>query len=228
MDTFYIPSKKPEDWKPFLAKPEHWEPGHSAMTLAYCWQKANDFPTSVKKVFKNSKYTLFHGVELLFAFPEYKVSLPGGNACSQNDIFIIAKSGNKLISITVEGKVDEPFDTTIEKWRKDESEGKKERLSFLLQELGLEYSPAIEAIQYQLLHRTVSAILEAKKLNAGNALMLVHSFSQDNKWFDEYVRFVRLFDIEPEINGLYLGKKVNGIDLYFAWVKGEKEYLKNR
>ena len=218
MSCFYTPTNSPEDWKSFLAKPEHWKKGHSAMTLAYCWQTANDFPTSVKNVFKNSEYTLFHGVELLFAFPEYKVSLPGGNACSQNDIFIIAKSGNELITITVEGKVDEPFDKTIEEWRKNESDGKKERLSFLLQELGLEYRPAIEDIQYQLLHRTVSAILEAKKLNAGNALMLVHSFSQENKWFDEYAKFVRLFNIEAKVNKLHMGKKINSIDLYFAWV----------
>jgi hypothetical protein len=46
--------------------------------------------------------------------------------------------------------------------------------------MGLEYSPAIEDTQYQLLHRTVSAILEARKLNARNALMLIHSFSRKN------------------------------------------------
>jgi len=49
-----------------------------AKVSAYCWQEAGDFPQSVRKVFKDSGVELFHDIKLLFAFPEYKVPLPGG------------------------------------------------------------------------------------------------------------------------------------------------------
>ena len=70
----------------------------------------------------------------------------------------------------VEGKVSEPFDKTIAEWREDNSEGKHIRLKFLLDELGLEENKQINTIRYQLLHRTVSAIIEAEKFKAENAL----------------------------------------------------------
>ncbi|GAB4582074.1 MAG: hypothetical protein Fur0022_48270 [Anaerolineales bacterium] len=48
-------------------------------------------------------------------------------------------------------------------------------------------------IRYQLLHRTASAIIEAKQLNARYAMMIVHSFSTEHKWFSDYQDFLDLF-----------------------------------
>ena len=139
MNKIFIPANKPEDWKSLLAEPDkHWKTGYSAKTLAYSWQEANGFPECVKNVFKNSGIELFQNIELLLAFPEYKVFLPGGSRPSQNDIFILAKGNNQLVSMMAEGKVSEPFGKTIAEWIKDNSEGKHIRLRFLLKELGLE------------------------------------------------------------------------------------------
>ncbi len=63
----------------------------------------------------------------------------------------------------------EPFGDTIAEWRKDDSEGKRKRLRFLLRELELEDNRGINAIHYQLLHRTVSALIEAMSLDALDA-----------------------------------------------------------
>lgn len=81
-------------------------------------------------------------------------------------------------------------------------------------------------IRYQLLHRTASAVIEAGRFNAQNALMLVHSFSQFNEWFDDYCQFLALFGVKGEVNLIVFGKNVDGIDLYFGWVKGSSKYLK--
>lgn len=122
-----------------LAEPDkHWKRGYSAKAPAYSWQEANGFPECLRNMFKKSGVKLFQNIELLLAFPEYKVSFLGGSRPSQNDIFILAKGNNQLVSITVEGKVSEPFVDTIAEWRKDNSEGKYERLRFLLEELELE------------------------------------------------------------------------------------------
>jgi len=226
MNKIFVPTNKPEDWKPLLAEPEkHWRTGYSAKALAYSWQEANDFPESVKKVFRKSGIALFKNIKLLLAFPEYQVPLPGGSRPSQNDIFVLAKSNDELISITVEGKVSEPFGDTIAEWRKDSSEGKRIRLKFLLKELELEDSEEINAIRYQLLHRTASALIEAKKFGASNALMLVHSFSQSNEWFSDYSQLLALFGLNAQTDSLVFAGNINAIDLCFGWVRGDEKYL---
>ena len=226
MDRIFIPTREPEDWKSLLAEPnKQWKRGCSAKALAYCWQEANDFPECVRNVFKKSGIELFRNIKLLLAFPEYKVALPGGARPSQNDIFILAKGNNQLVSIMVEGKVSEPFGDTIAEWRKDDSAGKDVRLKFLLEELGLEENEPISTIRYQLLHRTASAIIEAKRFKAENALMLVHSFSRSHEWFDDYSRFLALFSVKAELDSLVFAKNINGISLFFGWVKGDKKYL---
>ena len=226
MNKIFVPTNKPEDWKPLLAEPEkHWRTGYSAKALAYSWEEANGFPDRVKKIFKKSGIALFKNIEMLLAFPEYKVPLPGGARPSQNDIFVLAKGNDQLISITVEGKVSEPFGDTIAEWRRDSSEGKHERLKFLLKELELEDNEEINAIRYQLLHRTASALIEAKKFGASDALMLVHSFSQSNECFEDYSRFLGLFGLEAKPDSLLFAKTIEGINLYLCWVKGDKKYL---
>jgi len=226
MNKIFVPTNKPEDWRLLLAEPrKHWRTGYSAKSLAYSWEEANGFPGTVKKVFKKSGIALFKDVELLLAFPEYKVPLPGGARPSQSDIFVLAKGNDQLISITVEGKVSEPFGDTIAEWRKDSSEGKRKRLKFLLKELELEDNEEINAIRYQLLHRTASALIEAKKFGALNALMLVHSFSQSHEWFSDYSQLLALFGLNAQTDFLVFAGNINAIDLYFGWVGGDKKYL---
>jgi len=224
MSKIFIPANKPADWKPLLAEPKHWRRGYSARALAYCWQEADGFPEYVKSVFRNSEIDLFQNVELLLAFPEWKVPLPGGSRPSQNDIFILARGNNQLLSIMVEGKASEPFDKTIAEWKSVKDKGKKIRLKYLGDKLQLDESQ-IDHIRYQLLHRTASAIIEAERFNAQNALMLVHSFSQSDEWFNDYSNFLALFDLNGKPDSLVFAKNINGIALYFSWVRGDKKYL---
>jgi len=226
MSKIYIPANEAEDWKWLLAKPDkHWKAGHSAMALAHSWQEADDFPESVERVFRRSGIALFENIKLLLAFPEYKVDLPGGKRPSQNDIFILAKGDSQLISIMVEGKVSEPFGDTVAKWKQNSSQGKRCRLEFLLKTLALGKHRPIDNIAYQFLHRTASAIIEARSFKAENALMLVHSFSQSNERFEDYSRFLALFDLEAKPDSLVFAKNIDGINLYFCWVKGNSKYL---
>ncbi len=227
ISKIYIPANIAEDWRPLLADPvKHWKTGYSAKSLASCWQAANDFPKSVRNVFDKSNLILFKDIELLIAFPEYGVALPGGLQASQNDIFVLAKGSDQLITIAVEGKVREPFGLPVNEWRlkKDDKTNKKERLDFLLDQLNIADKP-VDHIRYQLFHRTVSALLEAKKFCTKNALMLVHSFSQTYEHYDDYKEFLALFNLSAEKDKLIGPVNIRGINLYFAWVKGEEKYL---
>jgi hypothetical protein len=221
MRRIFVPTTGPNDWKWLLADPEtQWVPGYSAKELAECWERAVGFPQEISRLFLESGISSFRKVELLLAFPEFQVKLPGGRKASQNDLFILAKDlGGNLIAITVEGKVQEPFGETLDEWLKDSSEGKKKRLEFIIKKLGLsEELPS--HIRYQLLHRTASAVIEANRFNAMKAVMIVHSFSQDYQWFDDYQRFCELFGAQGLKDKLVFLKQTQGVELYCGWAKG--------
>ena len=222
MKRILIPANSAEDWKALLADPgKQWKRGYSARTLAFCWQEAKGFPRSVRDVFRRSE--VFRDIEILVAIPEHQVPLKGGVRPSQNDIWVLARCGNQLVSIAVEGKVDEPFGPTLKEW--GTSTGKEQRIRFICNELGLD-DPLPDDIRYQLLHRTASAVLEAKRFNANHAVMLVHSFSRNDQWFEDYRRFVALFGGSAMMNQVTTGRTLrSGISLSFAWVQGEKRYL---
>ena len=224
MDSkIFIPATKPDDWQQFLADPEkQWKKGFSARSLAYCWQEANDIPKDVKKVL--SKIPAFKELESLIIIPEHQVPLPGGTRPSQNDCWVLARTSNDLVSIAIEGKVSEPFGPSIGEWFQDTSEGKKQRLSYLCLQLGLD-EPLPENIRYQLLHRTASAVIEAKRFNAKYAVMVVHSFSQTAEWLNDYKEFATLFGVKADINNIVSIGETDNINLYIAWVSGDKQYL---
>lgn len=159
----------------------------------------------------------------MLAIPEHKVSLPGGSRPSQNDIWVLARSQGQLVSIAVEGKVSEPFGPTVQEWQIESSSGKSERLSFLQQVLGISSVP--ESTRYQLLHRTASAIIEAQRFNAASAVMLVHSFSQSNEWFQDYAAFASLMGGSAVENGIISVSNRSGVALHLAWVQGNQTYL---
>ena len=226
MNKFYVHSKGPESWKELLAEPDkHWKTGYSARSLAYCWEEAQGFPKSVADVFKSSSFELFHSVEFILGIPEHKVDLPPkGGRPSQNDLLVLAKSQDELISIAVEGKVAEQFGPLVSEWMEDASPGKSERLEFLINLLEIN-NKDISNIRYQLLHRTASALIEAERFCAPHALMLVHSFSQTHEWFEDYAAFAKLYGIQADLNTIHFAGDINGKNLYLGWVTGEKEYL---
>jgi hypothetical protein len=223
MGRIFIPTQGADDWKRLLADPEkQWRKGFSAAELANRWETSDGFPDEVFRLFSQSGISSFRNVELLLALPEYKVPLPGGKRPSQNDLFVLAKAGDgRLISITIEGKVSESFGPTLREWNVSKSAGKKKRLQFLTGHLGLTGTPNLD-IRYQLLHRTVSAVIEAARFNAPYAAMIVHSFSREDLCFEDYRQFLVLFEACAEKNKLVFLKQTQGINLYAGWARAEK------
>jgi hypothetical protein len=227
MPRIYVPTEGPNSWKTLLAEPEkHWKAGYSAMALAHCWEEAKGFPPEVQTALAASPISALREADILLAIPEHKVNLPpDGGRPSQNDLFVLAKSKEgPLVVIMVEGKVEEPFGPTLKEWQAEKSSGKDERLQFLKQKLGLGNIPP--DIRYQLLHRTASAVIEAEHFRADFAVMLVHSFSPQNLWSEDYQKFIGLYGVKQDTGQLAVLKQLNGITLLSAWIKGNKKYLK--
>lgn len=223
INKIYIPASKPEDWQQLLSEPQkHWKKGYSARSLASCWQAAEGIPKDVESILIQVQE--FIGIETLIVLPEHKVLLPGGTRPSQNDCWVLARTSKDLISISVEGKVSETFGPKIGEWLTDASAGKKERLSYLCSQVGLDVELPSN-IRYQLLHRTASAVIEAKRFHAKYAVMVVHSFSQTSEWLEDYRDFASLFSAKADMNKIVSVGRPGGISLYLAWVNGDKRYL---
>lgn len=156
MSRIFVPADGVTDWRRLLAQPKrHWRTGYSAKAIAHCWQEADDLPPEIVRMFADSSIPAFHEIELLLAFPEYKVPLPGGKKASQNDVFVLAKtSDGQLIAMMVEAKVAESFGPILGKWNAAASPGKSARLAYIKDLLGLR-GELPSTIRYQLLHRGV-------------------------------------------------------------------------
>lgn len=214
----YPPSVGVRDWRG-LHKSKHWRKFYSAYELAVSWESADPFlPREIQAWFGGS-------AELLAVIPEHKTPLPGGSRPSQSDALAFIRHEGKIYAVAVEGKVHESFGSTVGKWRKDESDGKKKRLESIRKTLGLP-KPIPDEIRYQLLHRTASAVIEAKNFHAGCAAMFVHSFAykqprEDSELFADFLSFLELFNISLEDKKPYTGAE-NGKPLYFAWVSPKR------
>lgn len=217
-----VPSTGPEAWGSRLARPDlQWKPGKSAWAVAHAWHDAHGLPPEVSAALS----TAFRGVELLIAIPEWKTSLPGGGAASQTDVWALCGTDTGLASVAIEGKVDEPFGPTVGEWLREASPGKRERLDYVYGLLGLT-TPPPDAIRYQLLHRTASAVREAQRFHAAHAVMLVQSFQQGDRWFEDFAAFAAVLGASPEKGKLVAVPSHAPCTLHLGWVRGDRRYAK--
>jgi hypothetical protein len=124
-----------------------------------------------------------------------------------------------LVAIAVEGKAEEPFgDDTVSEWRVHQSAGRTKRLAYLLDVLGLHDDERLEPIRYQLLHRTASSIIEARRFGGTHAVMLVHSFSPTGAWFEDFAAFASLYGATAEKASIVEAATLGDVTLHLGWV----------
>lgn len=209
------PIRKPEDVIPFLGKgAAHWKEGYSACELARSWVLAKDIPAPVRAVLGDCAD--YQDAELLEGLVEHKTDLPGHGAASQTDLLALIKTGVGHAVIAVEGKVEESFDKLVGEWN-DGSPNKRERLTALCMVLGLD-AASVHGLRYQLLHRAVAAVFEARRYQCAHALLLVHSFSAKHSWFGDFQAFAEALGCPTQIGKVSGSRLCNGVALRLAWV----------
>lgn len=226
MKRIYIPTQSGTDWQRLLGKPKlHWKKGRSAMSAAACWE-ANQpkLPPEISKLLESCKDSSISRLELLLAIPEWEVELPGGDTVSQTDVLAITRNQSGMVILGVEAKVDEPFGPTLGEKKLGATEGQLERILYLEKELG-RTTPFEDQIRYQLLHRTVSTLLTARAFHAPVAVMLVHSFSPESKWRDDFDAFCSSLKSRKIAPDLFEISGVVGPRLILGWCKGDTNYL---
>lgn len=228
MKRIYVPATEPDDWKPLLADPDkHWKTGYSAHALAHCWHDSDGWPVEIKALFKSNSIAEFQDIEPLLVIPEHVTSFKGKGGHPHSDIFVLARSDKGcLISIAVEGKAEESFGTqALGEWKQSGNiMNRRTRLDFMLKKLALRTEPS-DDIPYQLLQRTVCAVVEAERFNAKFAAMIIHSFSPTHTNHEAFVRFVKLFREKADGDHLTEITLVDGIRVFVGWADGSQYYL---
>ena len=218
-DRFFVstPIKKPEDVIPHLAEGvRHWKKGYSAYELAYSWVKADGIPSPVRAVLEQSEE--FQGMELVEGFFERETELRSRGRPSQTDLLALISNGDGCAILGIEGKVNEPFGQLVSEWISGGSDGKHKRLSVLTETLGLKDHDT-GRLRYQLLHRTAAALFEAHRYRTSKAVMLVHSFSADHRWFNDFRAFSEAIGVPvEEVNQLSEPVIVESVSLRIGWV----------
>ena len=225
MKRVFVPSGSGSDWQRLLGKPDlHWKKGYSAMSAASSWEEASDkLPQEILDLFKTANDPALADLELLAAVPEWEVPLPGGVRPSQTDVLALARNSTGLVVIGVEAKVDEPFGPLLGKERATASPGKLERIRYLEAQLERE-QPFADSVHYQLLHRTVSALLTARAFHAQTAVMLVQSFSPTSKWRENFDAFCTEMNALPVANGLLEANLSKSPRLLLGWCTGDPRH----
>lgn len=199
----------------------------SAYELSKAWTATASFPDSVKKAFTDSKVPALRGIRIIECIAEKATLLDTKAHPSMNDLMIYCNSKEGPLVITVEGKVCESFGPVVSKWKSDKSSAESSasrdrRLKYLASILELAKEIPND-LNYQLLHRTASAIIEARLAGASTAVVLVHAFgksSESNKKAFKY--FLGFLEGHRDGVGEYYGnKKFNSnpeVTVHFFWI----------
>ena len=209
-----------ESWKARLTEPDiQWVRTRSAFETAVFWELGARQPRGLHSrmaaLFDHEE--LLSDCELIASFPEHRVRLPGGSRASQTDVWAILRGPRGLVSLAVEGKAGETFAETIGDWRKEGSVGKEKRLSYLCEQLGLAEG-VDDSIRYQLMHRTASALIEAERIGAVAAVMLVLSFTRDARSKSDYDAFISCLGGEVVLDRLTRATSAVKRPLFLGWL----------
>ena len=217
MAPILVPTRSTADWKAFLAAPDRqWRAGYSAMATAQSWEAAKGLPPEIAIL-------LGRDAKALIVIPEHKVPLPGPGRDSQCDVFAIARTTDETLAVSIEAKVDEPFGPAVGEWLTNASEAKHTRLGALCDLLGCP-APS-EQLRYQLLHRTAAAIIEADRFKTDASAMIVQSFSQSHRWFEDFAAFCAFLGLDAKPNTPMRYDLPTGRTVILGWATGDRKFL---
>jgi HD domain len=212
------PFGSPADARAYLADPiVHWRPEYSAYELAHSWIGSELPPAPVHALLEAA----LGPNDVVAGFFENETPLPTRGRPSQTDLLLVLRSKDGLAVAAVEGKAKESFGQYVKDWD-DGSPTKQDRLIDLIRRLGLE-SVDVTNLRYQLLHRTVAALLEAERFGADSALMIVHAFDEAPDSFRDFVEFTAALGVEvSEKDTLTAPKTLGGVTLRLGWAQDQR------
>lgn len=134
----------------------------------------------------------------------------------------ICTNENGLAAVAVEAKVLEPFGPLVGEKREGASSNQALGLEYLHHKLKVEHFD--NAIRYQLLHRTASAILTAEDFHAKVAVMLVHAFATPADRQSDFIAFCHAMGATEIHPNVFKVPVFSAPMLYLVWCNGNEKY----
>ncbi|MDQ0191887.1 DUF6946 family protein [Paenibacillus wynnii] len=194
----------------------HWVDGRSAKELAKAWFYSGEprMPVELRQLLDSHEDTI--GFIADKAIPEYETKLDSFKGSGRiHDLIVTGEGSGKSMLISIEAKVDESFGEIISKYLlKSVSNNTKTKIPERTEQLGLSIfgNKSIGHIRYQLLHAIAGTLIEAEKMNAAQAVFVIHEFvpfgkqSKKSKQNNEDLKiFVNLLTDMPHNIGQLIG-----------------------
>jgi hypothetical protein len=215
------PLLEPEQAKPLLKWPDiQWKPQKSAYETAHAWINAGKLsgggiPSSARAVLDQAQE--WRDAKVVIGLFEHATALDTQTGPSTTDILVVCDVASGLGAMAVEGKAGEDFDKLVKTYRL-QSPGKEARLKWACDQFGIQPDVCGD-LRWQLFHRTLSAVIEAKHFKSSQALMLVHDFSGVDAHFGDYEAFGTAIGYKGMAPGaLTPSREFNGVSLRLGWV----------
>jgi hypothetical protein len=205
------PLGNPHDARAFLADPiKHWKPLYSAYELASAWLAGDDVPPEVDVLLRRA----FGDYAIVEGFFEKDTRLDNFGRGSQTDLLLVIRNASGYAIVGIEAKAKEGFEELVSARPRN-----RQRIEGFCERLGLDPG-GVGDLRYQLLHRTVATLLEAKRYGSGEAIMLVHSFDANDASIDDYGVFAERLGLSgAEVGSLTSSKTIDGVTLRLGWAK---------
>jgi len=218
-----------EGWQSCIPKKD-WKDGRSAKLLAETWLPASGLPRAFKVALNREEF--LRRLVLHRAYIEKRTPTPGRGPASATDLMAVCENKAGKVIVAVEAKVDEGFDIPLQRWlvsgsTPNSADNRKYRATQICKVLGTSRTK-MKKVNYQLLHRTYSAIKTAQEEGAATAVMAVHSFLKghpgDITGWDDFLRFASVLNPEatpPEPGIPWSAETRDGVRLWLLWVEGK-------
>ena len=202
-----------EEWYskcPPQRKDLHWQVDHSAMETAKLWLRG--IPKEFLEILRN------RDLEIELCSPELNTRFDTYNGNVRNhDLLIIAKDlKNEKAVVSIESKVDEPFDKTIGPYLRtilrEKEKGINSNVDKRIEDLRKAIFPQVdikvfESLKYQLLTAVAGTLCEAKIQGAKTAFFLVQTLVPSKFNVRKHLKNQR--DLDHFIEVLIKGKHCN-------------------
>ena len=217
------PLMAPAEVQRLLRDPEvQWKKGRSAYEAAHSWIRAGQrnesgLPTKAQTIL--SKAPEWIEAAVVAGFFEHATPLDTQAGPSNTDLLAVCGLRDELGILAVEAKAGESFGELVQHWNKTEGRGK--RLQWACKLFGID-ADACSTLRWQLFHRTASAVIEAKRFRASCATMMVHDFSPQPSWIDDYLAFAEMIGARnANVDAVSEPIAVDGLCLRLAWVQDQ-------
>lgn len=222
MNRLYVPTRGIASWREPLAGPDRpWKRGCSSFEAAVSWETASrsmsGLPGPINALLHEHNY---YNPVLTSAIAGHRLDLPGGGP-SRCDVWAMVNTSAGSVSLTVEVKAKETFsDDALVKWlisggKTNIMDNRKNRWDFILSHFPR--TSSYLQVRYQLLHRCVTSIIEARRLGVPHTAFIVQSFNAPDPVFEDYADFCKALNISAA-RGRMSTIDMNDMSLSIGWV----------